>query len=104
MKKEDFEAKIQAIGICEDDAQRRTLLAELNSEAGADYDSFATANTTAETLRSENEELRNANLKLFLMVGNDDDGGQDDNGQEKNKPESKKREWADLFDDKGNLK
>lgn len=102
MKKEEFEAKIQAIGTCEDDAQRRTLLAELNNEVGADYESFTTANTTAETLRNENEELRKANLKLFLMVGNDDDGGRDN--PSKQEPEKEKLTFNDLFDEKGRLK
>lgn len=102
MKKEEFEAKIQAIGTCEDEAQRRTMLAELNNEVGADYDSFTNANTTAETLRSENEELRRANLKLFLMVGNDDEGGNDK--QTPPEKENEKLTFSNLFDEKGRLK
>lgn len=105
MKKDEFTAKIQEIGQCEDEATRRALLAELNQAAGEDYDSFAAATATAETLRTENEDLRRANLRLFKMVGEDDADGQDDN-QEKDKDgkEEKKLEFADLFDEKGKLK
>lgn len=105
MKKEEFTAKIQEIGQCEDEATRRTLLAELNTAAGEDYDSFATATATAESLRTENEDLRKANLRLFKMVGEDDDAGQDDSQKKgKDGKDEKKIEFADLFDEKGNLK
>lgn len=110
MKKEEFTAKIQEIGQCEDEAARRTLLAELNQAAGEDYDSFATATATAESLRTENEDLRKANLRLFKMVGEDDDADPDDAGQDdsqkkgKDGKDEKKIEFADLFDENGNLK
>ena len=105
MKKEEFTAKIQEIGQCEDEATRRTLLAELNQAAGEDYDSFATATATAESLRTENEDLRKANLRLFKMVGEDDDAVQDDKLKQGNGGQGeKKREFADLFDDKGRLR
>lgn len=105
MKKEEFTAKIQEIGQCEDEATRRTLLAELNQAAGEDYDSFATATATAESLRTENEDLRKANLRLFKMVGEDDDADPDDSQKKgKDGKEEKKIEFADLFDENGNLK
>lgn len=103
MKKDEFLAKIQEIGTCEDDAQRRTLLAELSNDAGADYDSFVAANQTADKLQKDNKELQAANLRLFKMIGNDD-GAQD---QETAAPKPKEKEalsFEDLFDDKGNLK
>lgn len=103
MKKDDFSAKIQEIGTCEDDAQRRTLLAELSNDVGADYDSFAAANQTADRLQKENKELQAANLRLFKMIGNDD-GAQ---GPEPDAPKPREKEalnFKDLFDDKGNLK
>lgn len=102
MKKEDFMAKIQEIGTCEDDAQRRTLLAELGNDASADYDSFAAANQTAEQLRADNEDLRKANLKLFKMVSVDDDGGAEDSKPPE--PDKEKLTFNNLFDEKGKLK
>lgn len=103
MKKDDFLAKIQEIGTCEDDAQRRTLLAELSNDAGADYDSFATAQQTAEQLKNDNKELQAANLRLFKMIGNDD-GAQDPEPAAPKPKEKETLDFKNLFDDKGNLK
>ena len=105
MQKQDFLNKITEIGKCEDDVQRRELLSQLSEEASKDYDNLATLLATNATLTNDNETLRQANMKLFLRVGeerNPDDKrknetGVDDKGKEK-------RSFDNLFNEKGGLK
>lgn len=98
MKKEDLVARIQEIGTCEDETQRRTMLAQLSEDAGKDYDEFATTKAANETLTNDNESLREANMKLFKMVGVK---SEPDDPKE---PPKEKRKFEDLFNDKGGIK
>lgn len=100
MTRDELITQIQAIGSCEDDAQRREMLTQLQEDCTADYDRFATLENTNNQLSSDNENLRSANMKLFLRIGS-------------NKPEDKKDgedttpeklKYEDLFDEKGELK
>lgn len=105
MEKQDFLNRITAIGSCDDDVQRRELLSQLSEEASKDYDNLATLTETNTTLMSDNETLRQANMKLFLRVGadkdpdeqNKDKTGVDDKGKEK-------RSFDNLFNEKGGIK
>ena len=69
MEKQDFLNRISEIGTCEDDVQRRELLSALSEEASKDYDNLATLTETNTNLSNDNEMLRQANMKLFLRVG-----------------------------------
>lgn len=112
MDKKEFLAKITEIGTCEDDVQRRTLLAELNDEASNLYDeneNLKTEKSNLETsnkqFESDNETLRQANMKLFLRVG---EGKTDKQIQEDStgvkSPDNQKRSFENLFNEKGGLK
>lgn len=112
MGKADFLNKIKAIGTCEDDVQRRTLLAELNDEASTIFDENETLKstndaltTTNEQFKTDNETLRQANMKLFLRVGNDktEKEKQEDSTGVKT-PDVSKRKFEDLFNEKGGIK
>lgn len=105
MKKSEFTEKIKAIGTCEDDVQRRALLAELEEDAAKDYDDLEILGTETQTLTTANEVLRDANMKLFLRVGESKTTEQikkDETGIETQKKD--KRKFEDLFDEKGGIK
>lgn len=105
MDKEEFLNKIKEIGTCEDDAERRTMLAELNDKVGAVFDENISLTETNKSVIDDNEKLRSANQKLFLMVGADkpeNERVEDQTGlkQETTEP----RKFENLFNDKGELK
>lgn len=112
MDKENFIKKIQEIGGCEDEVQRRTLLAEVNTEVSKVYDERDSLNASKQgfedQIKKANEDLetlRKANMDLFLKVGaqkseaeiKKDTTGIDDKKDEKLK-------FEDLFNDKGGIK
>lgn len=99
MDKNEFLSRIQAIGSCEDESQRRELLTQLQESAEQDYDERDTLRQTNEQLTTDNETLRSANMKLFLRIG-DHKGTEQPGGME----EKQKREFKDLFNEKGELK
>lgn len=104
MDKQEFLNKITEIGTCEDDVQRRTLLAELSEESEKVFEDFAIAKETGVNLAADNEKLRAANMKLFLRVSeakNPEDVQHDSTGLEQPK---EKLKFEDLFDEKGGLK
>ena len=98
MKPEEFNLKVQEVlQNLTDQAKVSTILSELTD----DYNNVSVETTTAKAtslkLTEDNEKLRNANMTLFLKVG-------------EVKPEERKEEennipkFEDLFDAKGNLK
>lgn len=107
MDKNEFLEAIEQIGTCEDDVQRRTLLDNLRNNASTDYDNLADLTEKNTKLTSENEEIRSANMKLFLQLGAEKKSIEENPPNEipGGKPEeTKKREFEDLFDEKGGLK
>ena len=104
MDKESFISKITEIGTCEDEATRRELLTALQEDVCKDYDDHASIKATNEQLTQDNETLRSANMKLFLRVGEHKSAEEiaKDKGYDP-EPEQKK-DFKDLFDEKGNLK
>lgn len=89
--------KIREIGQCEDSANRLELLTQLQEAASADYDRIETLEAQNTSLTSDNEDLRAANMKLFLRIGDHQTPPDDDKGKEK-------REFKNLFDEKGRIK
>lgn len=69
MTREEVAAMIQQIGTTDDDAQRRTLLTQLNDELTADYNSMSQLQADNDSLVTANEQLRAANMQLFQRVG-----------------------------------
>lgn len=98
MDKNKIINKITEIGQCEDDVTRRELLTQLQEEINTDYDHFGDLETANTNLTNDNEKLRSANMKLFLRIG--DHSGKDES-QEEEKP---KREFKNLFNEKGLIK
>ena len=76
------------------DGSRRT-----NAHANV-FDENATLTETNNTYKSDNEKLREANMKLFLRVG------EHKSPEEKPEPDTppEKRSFNNLFDEKGNIK
>ena len=112
MDKAQLLKMIKDIGTCEDDVQRRTMLAEVNDEVSNLFDERETLQTDKESLetaneqyKTDNETLRQANMKLFLRVGSDKTEQQkqaDATGIKT--PDESKRSFEDLFNEKGGLK
>lgn len=103
MDKESIISKITEIGTCEDEATRRELLTAFQEDVCKDYEEHASIKATNEQLTSDNEALRNANMKLFLRVGEKKSADEIAKNKGFEEPE-KKLEFKDLFDEKGNIK
>lgn len=104
MKKTEVLAKIQEIGTCTDDVQRRNLLADLQAETEKDYDERDSLLTEKTTLTNENENLRKANLKLFLRLGKENEEVKENNNTKEENNGNVKRTFESLFNEKGELK
>jgi len=105
MEKQEVLDLITSIGTCEDEVERRELLATLTTETTDLFDNHEKLTTDSEQLQSDNEKLREANMKLFLRVGDSkskDESFKDSTGID-NQPKEK-RKFEDLFDDKGGIK
>ena len=100
MTKQEYTERLQQIGICEDETERRDLIAQLIQDGGADYDTHATVLSERDQLQADNENLRSANMKLFLQIGDHNDPG-DNPGSN---PQKKEMKFEDLFDEKGGIK
>jgi hypothetical protein len=101
MDKVTFQNRISQIGTCEDEATRRELLSQLQEDMNVDFDRMTELETTNNQLTSDNESLRSANMKLFLRIGDHkaQDNGSLDDGEPK-----EKREFKNLFNEKGGIK
>lgn len=99
MKPEEFNAKTQEIlGNLTDQAKVSTVLSELIEDYNTVIAEMETARTTAEKLTADNEKLRQANMNLFLKVG------ETKKEEETKQDEDNKPTFEDLFDEDGNLK
>lgn len=106
MDRQEFLDTITQIGTCEDETQRRGMLATLSTEAGTLFDSNADLTSQIEALTNKNNELTAANMDLFLQVGANKSSAErkkDQTGIE-NPDEPQKLKYEDLFDEKGGLK
>jgi flagellar biosynthesis/type III secretory pathway chaperone len=99
MDKKEFISRIQAIGNCEDNTSRLELLAQLQEDATPDYDRLTELETSNSQLSTDCETLRQANMKLFLRLG--------EHKEPDGKPleeQKEKREFKNLFNEKGEIK
>lgn len=104
MDKSEFIQAIQSIGTCEDEVQRRTLLTELEANVSSVFDTNSELTEKYATLQNDNESLRSANMKLFLRIGeqkSDTQATKDVTGIDNDEPV--KRDFKDLFNEKGGL-
>lgn len=90
--------RIQTIGQAETVEEMRSLLATFQTDLEPDFDGFEKATQQITTLEQANENLRQANMNLFLQVGKKPEK------EPEPTPQPAKREFKDLFDDKGGLK
>jgi len=102
ISKEDFDKAIQEIGTCEDDSERRTMLAKLTNDSEELFNDVDSLTRSNEELNAKVKKLQEDNMDLFLQIGSK-------TTEEKKKEEGfeeppKKREFKDLFDEKGGLK
>ena len=100
MKKEEMQAYFKGIGECTSIEDARAKIVEMQKEIEKDYDSHSTIVAENEQLKTDNENLRNANMKLFLQVGSKDKEKPDVPGNEP----TQDLKYDALFDDKGGLK
>lgn len=98
--KQEFLDRIQAIGTCEDEVERRTLLSDLSEDGAAIFDDYDAAETARKSAVEDNEKLRAANMKLFLRVGDK----QEPDPVPGNEPQKEKRKFESLFNEKGDIK
>lgn len=99
MDKVEINNRIQEIGQCEDASQRLELLTQLQENLETDYERLTDLETQNSQLSSDNEDLRSANMKLFLRIG--EQKGPAKEPFEDDKP---KREFKNLFNEKGSIK
>ena len=106
MNKEEFKNKISDIGTTEKVEDIRTKLTELQDEMSKVFDDIETDKTTISTLNSkiedkdkDLEDLRKANMQLFLKVGETKTPEQVKEASTgvKEEPEANKRKFEDLF-------
>lgn len=100
MDREGFKQLVQQIGLTEDDAQRRALLAQLSDDTISIFDENSALTAQKEQLQSDNEALRAANMSLFIRVGGDPQPDPEPDPE----PVPERRKFEDLFDEKGRLK
>lgn len=99
MLPEEFKAKVaEVLQNLNDQAKVSTILADLTTDYDNETVTKTTALTTAEKLTQDNEKLRQANMTLFLKVG-------------ETKPQEQEQtqkdltpKFEDLFDANGDLK
>ncbi|MBQ2175006.1 MAG: hypothetical protein II453_08070 [Alphaproteobacteria bacterium] len=103
MDKQEYTSKIMEIKKLThetDDGKIADLLSELSDgygELSANFDDISLKN---EKLSHDNESLRDTNMRLFLRVGQVNNGGDNHVDEE----QSPKRKFEDLFNEKGELK
>lgn len=98
--KNDFLSRIQEIGTCEDDSTRRAMLTDLSDSVSEVFDTAETLSRANETLTESNESLREANMQLFQRIG----AKKDPEDTPPTPPDKPKREYKNLFNDKGEIK
>lgn len=100
MKKDELKTRIQAIGGLGTVEEVRSELAKFQQDLETDYDERDELQATNNSMTTDMENLRKANMQLFQQVGMKDK--KDPTGLE---PENNKDLTYDkLFDDKGGLK
>ena len=100
MDKQAFLDQITEIGKLEDAAQMRTMLASLGDDVAAVFDENADLTVRNQTYAQDNENLRSANMKLFLQVGEQ----RQPEPPAPEPPKPQRMSFNDLFDERGNIK
>lgn len=104
MDKEQFLELISQAGVCEDEAQRREILTQLSEQSEKLFDTNSELETANKKYEADNENLRSANMKLFLRVGEQKSGQEYFKNSTGLEPEREKLKFEDLFNEKGMIK
>ena len=104
MNKSEFLEAVTQIGSCEDDVERRTLLADLSENVSNVFDSNESLTADNEKYLADNEKLRQANMNLFLKVGEQKTPEQIVQSQTGVQTPTERKSFTNLFDERGNLK
>lgn len=105
MEKAEVLEAIKNIGTCEDEVERRNLLASLTDEVTKVFDENDTLTSKNKELDEKNKKLYEANMDLFTRIPVDKDANtrlKDETGVKNEGTE--KRKFEDLFDEKGGIK
>lgn len=87
-------------GQIEDD-KKDELLTQISDGVSSVFDTLATVTTARDELTLSNEQLRAANMKLFMKIGEEKKETTEEKGVEE---PPKKRSFDDLFNEKGEFK
>lgn len=101
MTREEFLQKLTDIGANEDITNIREELINLSDEVKNLYDENESLNNLKVKYEEENQKLKDANMNLFLKVGNKDKPDVETPPIDEDKPQ---RKFEDLFDEKGMIK
>ena len=100
MEKQEILDRLEEIGTCEDEVQRRTLLTEIRDSVSEVFESNTSLEEQNSKLTTENERILGENMKLFLRVS---EHREPDKPHTKDEPKEK-RSFKNLFDEKGGIK
>lgn len=101
MNRDEFITLIKEVGSSEDDVKRRDLLSDLETKLTPIFEERDTLKKENTEIKEDNETLRQANMKLFLKVG--DSQNKDEIPDVKEETKTRLR-YEDLFDEKGMIK
>lgn len=77
------------------------LLTQISDGVSSVFDTLATVSTARDELTLSNEQLRAANMKLFMKIGEEKKETTEEKVEEER---TKKRSFDDLFNEKGEFK
>ena len=104
MTKQEYTERLQQISQCQDEGERTELIASMIEDGGADYDSLASVTADRDRLLHDNDSLLESNNRLLLRVGTHDGNGNPSPAQPNPNNPPAKKEFKDLFDEKGGIK
>jgi hypothetical protein len=105
LKPEEFTAKTQEVlQNLTDQAKVSEILAELLNDHADTVKQFTEGQKLVTSTTEANEKLRQANMKLFLQIGDKPDMSQIDKAKQQAGQEDKPAKVEDFLDAKGNLK
>ena len=102
MTRDEFLQKLTDMGTKEDITDIRTEITSLHDEVNNLYDENDNLNNLKTKYEEEIEKLKNANMQLFLKVGNKDKP--DIEAPKTDEEEKEPRKFEDLFNEKGLIK
>lgn len=101
MTREELLQLLQEIGTCEDPAERRAKLTQVQEAVTGVYDTNDTLTAANTQFEADNKKLQEYNMQLFLKVGGQTKQDPVDKTGEETKEDLK---YEDLFNEEGEIK